>query len=83
MSENKDPRIGTMSGDAIEWPTQTISGKPFDRKNSVSLMTLDGSHFAVKDHYPSANEDAIVLELQAILAPKTSKVLAPKDSSNG
>lgn len=76
-----DKRIGTMSADKIEWPEQTISGKPYERRNGVSTITLGTGHFAVADAYPVPNQDALILELVEIINPKPSK--ATKESGNG
>lgn len=81
-----DKRIGTMSDEKIEWPTQTISGQPFDeskdRKRGVTTITLARGFFAVQDTYPVPNQDAIIVELIELITPKTSKAVKG-ESSNG
>ena len=86
--ENKNERLGTMSDSEVKWPNLSISGAIYERKNGVSLSILGSGYFAVKDHYPMADENALILELteyvQGLSAPKVSKSasVTQKESSS-
>lgn len=82
-----DKRIGKRSADKNTWPELTISGKEYKRSEQQSTISLGFGHFAVKDAYPSRNENELILELEAIVkeqnAPKSAKSATVKEGNNG
>lgn len=71
-----NPKIGTYTSQGTEYPTETITGKPFvqgdyDPPPAIVHGLLEG-HFAIGDVFPPPGFDvnAEIAKLNAEIAPK-------------